>query len=218
MLLEDVIREQIDVILFLEYNGKNINLAKFQQTGFTPVVVHPRPYTHGLLLLAKQELQITGAVYAAPVTGLCRLPFVAARLHHQGCTYAIIGVHIPTPTRRCGDTRRSNIVYLASIIDNGHLSKNIEPAQAGDAVILLGDFNTISFEAVLDPLFASGVEDVYSRHHWLPGPTWSQPTWFPALFRLDYIFVSQEIATAGSWTVPIKGSDHRGVVADIILK
>jgi endonuclease/exonuclease/phosphatase (EEP) superfamily protein YafD len=218
LLFQDIISEQIDIVLFLEYNGKNINLGSFQQAGFKPVVVHPRSYTHGMLLLAKSALNIEGAIHTSPATGLCRLPYTVARLHYRNHAVALLGVHIPPPTKRCAGTRQPTIEYLASLVKNGRLITNLEMAKAGDAVIMLGDFNTISLESALDPLFVAGLEDVYSRHHWRPGPTWSQPIWLPAVFRLDYILVSREIPTSGAWAVHIKGSDHRGIIADIVRR
>jgi endonuclease/exonuclease/phosphatase (EEP) superfamily protein YafD len=217
-LLQETIEEQLDIILFMEYNGKNINLNAFRQKGYGAVVVHPRPYTHGMLLLAKNGIIIEGVIKAAPLTGLCRLPFIVARAVFQGDSLALLGVHIPPPTKRCKANRQPTLDYFASLIDSGRLCQDINPAKRGDPVIMLGDFNAISFESVLNPLFEAGLDDAYSRHNWRLGPTWSQPTWFPALFRLDYILVSEEISTMDAWTVHIKGSDHRGIVGDVLLR
>jgi endonuclease/exonuclease/phosphatase family metal-dependent hydrolase len=217
-ILKDVITEQLDIIFFLEYNGKNICLKDFYQQGFKPVVLHPRCYTHGILLLAKKELEIEGSIHSSPADGLCRLPFAVARLHHRNATLALFGVHIPPPTKRCGTERQPTLDYFASLVKNGCLVNNIGAAKKRDPVVLLGDFNTISFESALDTLYQSGLEDAYTRHQWRLGPTWSQPTWFPAVFRLDFILVSRHLETTGAWNVHIKGSDHRGVVVDVLLR
>jgi endonuclease/exonuclease/phosphatase (EEP) superfamily protein YafD len=217
-IVQDVVTEQIDIILLLEYNGKNINLKEFEHEGFKPIVVHPRPYTHGILLIAKEELTIEGIIQSSPVKGLCRLPFAVAHLCHQGKSLALFGVHIPPPTKRCRASRQPTLNYFASLIKDGYLIENIGPARKGDPAVILGDFNTISFESALDTLYQSGFEDAYSRHQWRPGPTWSQPTWFPAVFRLDFILVSRHIETTGTWAVHVKGSDHRGVVVDVLLR
>jgi endonuclease/exonuclease/phosphatase family metal-dependent hydrolase len=146
------------------------------------------------------------------------LPFVVARIKFRNRYLALLGVHIPPPTKRCIENRRPTLNYFASLVEHGRLRKDIGPARTGDEVIILGDFNIISFETALDPLNQAGLEDVYDRHHWRPGPTWSQPAWFPAVFRIDFIFISRHLETTGVWATHIKGSDHRGVIADISLR
>jgi hypothetical protein len=216
-ILRNAFEEQLDIVLFIEYNGKNINLSEIRQKGYKAVVVHPRPFTHGLLLLAKKSIRIKGVVKSPPVKGLCRLPYVVARIQIKRYNIAFFGIHIPPPTKRCIENRRPTLNYFTSLVENGHLRQDIGPAKVDDEVIILGDFNFISFEPALDALNRAGLEDAYNRHHWRPGPTWSQPTWFPAVFRIDFIFISRQIETTGTWATHIKGSDHRGVVTDVLI-
>lgn len=217
-ILRDVIREDLDIVLFLEFNGKNIGMESYRKHGYKVVVTHPRLYTHGLLLLAKSDLHISGTVEPLPVRGLCRLPFCIARLIVNGKATVLLGVHLPPPISRCEGSRQLAINYFAALLKKGRLRQDIKMAKKGDPVILFGDFNTISFESALDTLYRAGLEDVYSRHHWQPGPTWSQPRWFPAIFRIDFIFIPFFYKSSGAWPVHINGSDHRGVTADIIIR
>jgi len=64
---------------------------------------------------------------------------------------------------------------------------------------------------------SAGLVDSYAAVNWRPGPTWSPLRFIPAMARIDYVFVPEELTIAGSCTIHLPGSDHRGVITDIAL-
>ena len=79
-----------------------------------------------------------------------------------------------------------------------------------------GDFNASRDHRAFRALLRSGFvdcADAARRRPW-PGFTWPADRWFPPLMRLDHVLASRgEAVVRKARTVPIPGSDHKGVLA-----
>lgn len=91
----------------------------------------------------------------------------------------------------------------------GYLARLLQ--EEGGPAILAGDLNALPGSPELDLLERAGVIDCAPD-----GP----PT-FPAAgprSRIDYLYVSRHFEVERCWVVPTDASDHRPVVADLVLQ
>jgi endonuclease/exonuclease/phosphatase (EEP) superfamily protein YafD len=88
----------------------------------------------------------------------------------------------------------------------------------GGLRILAGDFNATLDHDELRRLIGRGYRDAAEqagsglRMTW---PTDKSP--LPAMVAIDHVLADRRIRVAGARTVAIPGSDHRGVLADLVL-
>ena len=104
-------------------------------------------------------------------------------------------------------------------------------AHAPGPLVVAGDANTTSLSDAYDMITAGQLCDAFQEAGWGLGHTfpgskepgshrfhvgaWYIPQW---LARIDYIFVSSEWGVAAARVAPFDGvSDHRGVVAELVL-
>lgn len=92
------------------------------------------------------------------------------------------------------------------------------PSPGDDVLrVLAGDFNATHDHAAFRAVLAAGYADAAVRARW--GPAW---TWrplrlpFPRL-ALDHVLVDPRVGVAAVELVPVAGSDHLAVVAELIV-
>ncbi len=204
-----------DVLIILEWTGNNLALDVLKHHRYRLALNEPRSGTHGICIIVKDYLKTQASLVQSPVKGPCRLPIGQVRFYHNNKPVSLFGVHAPPPIRTCRDTTEPTLKALSSWVSDGIVRQDIGIAQKGDYAIIVGDMNTLSVQPSIKYFENSGLRDSYSTINWPPGPTWSPFSWFPALVRLDYIFVSSKFNISDSGIFNLPGSDHRGVFADI---
>jgi len=136
----------------------------------------------------------------------------AAVLDVDGVPVRLAGIHLMNPISfpwwRSALARRRQVRAIL-----GWLGEDEGP------VIVAGDFNATgswpAYKAMAARL-TDLVAEESSRRGDSPGPTWAwRPAW-PRMLRIDHVFGSRLRATE-TLVVPIAGSDHAAVVADIVL-
>lgn len=214
--LSEILKEiDSDVLIGLEWTGKNLELDVLKPHGFNIALNEPKSGTHGICIVVKDYLETQTSLVQSPIRGPCRLPIGLVRFYRNNKPIAVFGVHAPPPIRACRDTTEPTLKALSSWVTDGILRQDIGIAQKGDFAIIVGDMNTLSVQPSIKYFENSGLRDSYSTINWRPGPTWSPFSWLPALFRLDYIFVSSKVNISDSGIFNLPGSDHRGIFADI---
>lgn len=154
------------------------------------------------VLLAPQD-DYRSAAHVRVAIGAHRIDVYATHLHHTADGGAI-------RARQIGD-----------------LVAFVRRTRAGDAMLVLGDFNTAADSAELDALRALGVRDAYATLHPHaaaddPAHSTLNPAWHPPQ-RIDHVFVDRleavqagrlfdAPAADGTWA-----SDHFGVYATLRL-
>jgi endonuclease/exonuclease/phosphatase family metal-dependent hydrolase len=127
-------------------------------------------------------------------------------------TVSVTGVHTqpPRPDRLAGWRRD-----LATIADRAATDQHLGPR------IYTGDFNAsrdhAGFRAILDTgLVDAG--DAGSAAPW-PGFTWPTDRFGPAATRIDHVLLTPgTIGVRKVTVVTVSGTDHHGVVADLIVR
>ena len=91
---------------------------------------------------------------------------------------------------------------------------------SSEPVIVLGDFNTTERQAGYRAMYAAGMQDAHASVGWGPGFTYPAPhsrfSWLPLpVIRIDHIFYDEDWRAMQTWTMPMMGSDHQALVADL---
>jgi len=212
-----------DLILLLEWTGENFDKEGVGRQGYRALVNAPQPClpgnpkngAYGIGIFVREPLSGNGCVIPSPIQGPSPLPWGVARTHIQDHNITVIGLHAPAPISEW--TTKPTIRNVMEHVFEGKLREDFGAGKGGDSVIVTGNFNVPSFDPFLREVKKKGLKDVHSEHHYGLSPTWAPFTWFPSLLRLDYIFCSKEFNIAKSWTIKIPGSDHRAVVADLVI-
>lgn len=86
-------------------------------------------------------------------------------------------------------------------------------------MIVAGDFNAPEKSAVVGALLAAGLRDAFSSAGVSYGYTWGHALrlWI-SFFRIDHILVSPTLGVRDCFIGGKEGSEHRPVIADLLLK
>jgi endonuclease/exonuclease/phosphatase (EEP) superfamily protein YafD len=170
------------------------------------------PYGHVLAARPGQVLSASGAIWTrVPVSGRGEVPgeFEQPTVRLAGSTapaVEVTSVHTFPPATSPASVRRwmRDLAFL--------------PAPAPDVLrVLAGDFNATFDHAALRAVLGLGYDDAARAAG--KGLAW---TWRPLRLRfprlaLDHVLVDPRIAIASVELVPVSGSDHRAVVAELVL-
>ena len=118
----------------------------------------------------------------------------------------IVAVHVPAPTD--GDAAAQRRRELRTLPGAGQ----------GPLRLLAGDFNATLDHADLRGLIGRGYHDAAEQ-----AGTGLRPTWpagrrlVPTLVTIDHVLADRRIRVISARSVAIPGSDHRGVLAELLL-
>lgn len=90
--------------------------------------------------------------------------------------------------------------------------------QEAAPLVLAGDFNATSGHRGFRRLLEAGLRDAHVDRGRRFVPTWPRDVRpLPALFQLDHVLVSDQVAVLDVWEGTGRGSDHRPLLADLAL-
>lgn len=148
-------------------------------------------------------------------------PDLQGRVETPDGVLTVLVAHPPPP--RFGRNR-----LLLDALSNAQIRQIVDSVSTGDPVVLLTDFNRISWHAAYRQLSSAGLIDAYaaSGAGWgLTLPTrLSHPASrntllgrmpLPPILRVDYVWHTRHFRTAGSWVGQHAGSDHLPVLAQL---
>jgi endonuclease/exonuclease/phosphatase (EEP) superfamily protein YafD len=204
-----------DLILVLEWTGRNADLDPFLTGGFELRAASPRAGTGGSCVLAKSDIEATFEVVASPVAGPCAMPLTTARIRWGSGWLSLIGVHAPPPIAACGASNARFLAALTSWFADGRLTASAGTARAGDPVVLMGDLNAHPWSRLVVDLRKAGLTDAFGLGVAPPSFTWRPVAWLPHLARIDYILLGAGLRADAAHVLDIPGSDHRLVLADV---
>ncbi len=116
---------------------------------------------------------------------------------------SVIAVHADNPT----DRFEGWVSDLAKV--RAAASQLIGP------LVVLGDFNAVREHAPLRDLLSVGLTDAAEQAGAGFLPTYRADTWFPPLIRIDQILVEERLSASWMTSLPVRGTDHRGLVAGL---
>lgn len=209
---DNLIDTKPDIIVVIEWTGKNLDLIKFQQAGYLPILDKPRKKVHGICILSK--IGGVSTIIEAPIETPCTLPLGQFRFNWHNKNITLFAIHAPPPVPACKGTTS---IYLKSIADwsiEGNLSSDLGVGKAGDHLILAGDFNSLPFDSGIEKLRSKQLQDNYSKSSFT-SPTWSPFKGFPYIAKIDYILFSSHFKHINSYRFKIDNSDHTAIMTDL---
>lgn len=164
-------------------------------------VVRPREGAFGIGVWSRLPLVDAQAVNVAGVT------MIRATLLVSGQALQLWAVHVVAPVGPDRDRWQRQLAWL------GQAARDDQP------LIMAGDFNATRWHRGLARLLADGMADAHERRGRGLAATWPRNRWpLPPLMRLDHVLVSREIGVRAVWEGSGLGSDHRPVVADLVVQ
>jgi endonuclease/exonuclease/phosphatase (EEP) superfamily protein YafD len=190
-----------DAILVLEVRPHWAEALDALADEYPHQLVHARPDGWGIAFFSRlscPQLEVQNI-------GPGEIPSIVAEIETPNGMVHLVGTH-PAPPISSDHFAFRNEQFAA-------LAK-FASAYEGPT-ILVGDLNSTSFSPMFrDLLAASGLRD--SRNGFGIQPTW--PSRFvPFGVTIDHVLVSQEVAVRQRVVLPDVGSDHRPVMAELII-
>jgi endonuclease/exonuclease/phosphatase (EEP) superfamily protein YafD len=177
------------------YEGAGAN-ARFPHRS-----LQPRPGFTGTGLYSRLPLR----PLPSPPT---EFALAAAELRAPGAAPVdLISVHVPAPTQPGAAA---------------HWRHDMRTLPAGGAPgpvrVLAGDFNATLDHAELRRLIGRGYHDAAEQAGTALRPTWPEgKSLLPTLITIDHVLADRRVRVLSAHSVRIPGSDHRGVLAELLL-
>ena len=194
-----------DVLLLQELSPEHLTMIKsagaFDPFPYSYVDARPGSFGGGIWsrfpLSEGETWQVAG------------VPLVRATIDVDGTRVRVFDVHLKAPTRpRWVPVWKAQLAALAT-----------DAAAHGGPVIMAGDYNATYGHAPFRRLLAVGLRDAHTEAGRGLATTWpvNNPL-LPPLFRLDHVLVSREFEVLAAREGRGPGTDHRPVVADLVLR
>ncbi|MCC7369480.1 MAG: endonuclease/exonuclease/phosphatase family protein [Chloroflexi bacterium] len=214
-----IVVESPDVVAIQELSRPmSAYLARQLRAEYPHQLLGPTDSVDGLGILSRHPIHVE------PATGwyqhVCSCQRVT--LDVDGRTVTLVNVHPPTP--RIEAARLGPLRYPTGF-DPSRTSGPLDAALAGidrrgGPLLIVGDFNTGDRQ----PKYRELMRDLSDAHR---EAGWGLGLSFPVrefegwpgttLIRIDYVLHDRSIATRAAFTGWMPGSDHRYVVADLLL-
>ena len=195
-------RYRPDVVSVLELPPEVVRAYEF--AGIDELLPHrvlePRPGFSGTGLYARIPLR------PAPRPAGTEFAIAAASMAPEGAApLEIYAVHARAPTSP-GPTRQ----WRADL-------RALPPSGDGGNRILAGDFNATLDQHKVRRLLARGYHDAAEQAGNGLRMTWSEDSWAPKLVAIDHVLADRRMRVASAKIVALPGSDHWGVLAELVL-
>lgn len=197
-------RTGADVILLQEITPENIAVLQAAPlwAAYPERVADPLPGFHGSLILSR--LPVTDG-RAIDVAGM---PMTRADISTAAGPVRIVDVHAKAPV---------DDVNTAIWVDQLAALARMQ-APAGSALVMAGDFNATVDHGPFQRILAAGKRDAFlvaGSGYGATWPQWSGPV--PPVMRLDHVVVGDGVDVVAVHDEASAGSDHRRLVADLVL-
>jgi endonuclease/exonuclease/phosphatase (EEP) superfamily protein YafD len=196
-------RWDVDVFSAVELSPAVVRAYKSAgaETLFPRRALQPRPGFSGTGLYSRLPLG------SALSPGGTRFGLAAAVLRAPGAVpVGLVSVHLPAPTTPHAAARWR------------HDMRTLPAAGTGPLHLLAGDFNATLDHAELRRQIGRGFHDAAEQAGVALRPTWPMgKSPLPTLITIDHVLADRRIRVVSVRTVTLPGSDHRGVLADLLL-
>ena len=194
--MEAVRAADADVLIVVEMRPP---LAKLlEQTDYPHKHLIPRKDNFGIALLSRHPFDV--------ITVEGERPIIFAKMMVNEQPVHIMSVHPwPPVTRECSDKRDAAIVYFKQLLDG-----------IDTPIIVAGDFNAAVWTHPLRDWERRGLKSASYGFGWRP--TWRHHELRVPALPIDHILVSEAFIVTEYTVGDSLGSDHRPIIADLLLR
>jgi len=230
LLIDEIVHSNPDVVLFQDAGG---SMRGPLGTYFKKWQVR----SHGQYVIASRYPLSELEVHELPFSGNKEENFLRCRMNIGSAVVSLYNVHFKTPRQslKAFKTTKRRPWDLPEVIQDFDRNVQIRIAQAATLkscllreagpVIVAGDLNAPDASLVCATLRSAGMHDAFAEGGRGYGFTyghlllknripWLRFSWM----RIDHIMMNSRFLTKRCWTGTGKASDHRPVIADMILK
>lgn len=152
----------------------------------------------GTMVLSRHPITEAGA------TSGTLFSTIAVQVGLPGHPFSLIAAHPASPARGLDH-------WLSDAEALTRLALDLDEAP----LVVAGDLNSTAEHLTLRRLAArAGLRDATAGTGWQP--TYPAEEWFPPLIQIDRVLATEEFTAAGSTTFAVAGTDHRGLVVDLV--
>lgn len=200
---------QGDILAVQELTPREVN--RLSTAGLDAIFryrwLEPRPGASGVGLWSRFPLHDTRRIDGYSMA------FVSARIRIAGVAVdpIVLAVHLPGPWPQSIDGWRHDIGRLPHTLDE------VAADAGGGAVVVAGDLNSTNDMRPFRDLLRNGYRDAAVQSAAGLAPTYpADHRWLPPFVAIDHILTRGCTATS-LHTIPVPGSDHRGLIAAVRL-
>lgn len=202
--VEAVLSQDADLVVLQEVSPAVSAMlgASAQRAGYPWVVSVPRWGSTGLAVLSRHR------VLGHESQRLGAQPLLHVEVEVAGRRVQLLAVHLEAPISGAAASRWRNQLDL--------LRKLVTSLPSGP-LVLAGDFNATYDHRPFRRLLTAGLTDLARRHAspWLT--TWPVGKLVPPLIQPDHVLASSDLVSTGLRTSYCPGSDHKMLVASLVL-
>jgi len=207
-ILGEVLAADPDLVVLVEYSPRwHAAAQKALSARYPHQAIAVRRDPMGVAIYSK--LPFVRPVETYVPLGIVDHPQVRAVVRFGGVDITVYGVHLLPPRGRAFITEART--QFADLME--HVSHETGPT------IVLGDFNSTGDGVQGSMLRAAGFKEAQHEAGWWRGSTWCVAGWMRYLpgIRIDQVYANDGLRFVRSVTGVGRGSDHRPVMADLVV-
>ncbi|MEQ1902591.1 MAG: endonuclease/exonuclease/phosphatase family protein [Pirellulaceae bacterium] len=208
-------RDDLDVLLFVEYTPFMENIRRDLMERFPHQIIESRYHGFGIALFSKFPILKQNVQYltvgplekpSEPPYFVKDDPYIDTTLDVYGQTLRIVGVHFFNPTEYSRFAERTR--QFQKLID-------VANQQRGSPLVVMGDFNCTPWSPFFMELQKkTSLRDSRQGFGYLG--TWPASGDFLSI-PIDHILISDDIQVAQRTVLPAAGSDHYPIYSEIVI-
>jgi endonuclease/exonuclease/phosphatase (EEP) superfamily protein YafD len=199
---------QADVLAFQELTPREVDRlsAAGLDAAFPYRWLDPRRGASGVGLWSRFPMHDTRRIDGYTMA------FVSARVRIAGTSLdpRVLVVHLPGPWPQPIEDWRRDMDRLPATLDE------VPNGTGGEAVVVAGDLNSTMDMRPFRSLLSNGYRDAAEQSGAGLKPTFPTDWWLPPFIAIDHV-LTRGCTTTSLRTMEIPGSDHRGLVATVVI-
>jgi endonuclease/exonuclease/phosphatase (EEP) superfamily protein YafD len=220
----EIARHDPDVLMLQDANGLVLDRHAPDPSGGPPMFGMPYVYAVGQYVIASRLPMHDCAEGHIGVLRDKSQRYVRCKVEYKGRTIELVNAHFLSPRGGLRAARRDPIEgaddWQLNFIERLEQSR----ALAGDLAarpgpkVVAGDLNAVESSPVIRMLLATGLRDAFSSAGRGYGYSYGHVFRGLSFLRIDHVLVSAEIGVARCFVGDGRASDHRAVIADLVVR
>lgn len=220
----DVARHDPDVLVMQDSDGLLVERGAPALVGGQPLFGLPYVYAVSQYVVASR-LPMRGCAPSAIEYGGQSHRYVRCTVDAHGTELTLVTMHFASPRMGLLATRREGVAgadewqrnFAERLAQSHELARQLAPLPR--PLVVAGDLNAPESSPVIQRLLAAGLRDSFSASGRGYGFSYGQSMRAGLSFlRIDHILASPEVGFAASFVGEGRNSDHRPVIADLVLR
>lgn len=214
---KSLLKKEADVYILVEASfSKNVDSTVFREKGYKFIQTIEESTSRSMIIASLIEGDLGIHEMQHPVENEYHMPTL--RITIDTASISILGIHIPAPFYFSENSRDEVFEEIAPLMSSGKLNINAGSGIINDNLIIAGDFNSFPTDDRMSIFTDGGLEDAIIASDNPYQYTWKPQTVPIDVSRIDYCFISKNLAINYHEIFEVPGSDHMALITGISLK